>query len=115
MAEEEAPKTEAPSSGGGKNTGMAILAYFGILVLIPLLTTAKTDAYVKFHTKQGLVLLIFFVILNILWVIPILGWIVGTVGWLFGIVLFIMGIVNAAGGNEKELPVIGQYGSKFNI
>ena len=113
--EEEAPKTEAPSSGGGKNIGMAVLAYFGILVLIPLLTAAKTDSFVKFHTQQGLALLIFGVILGAVSAIPFLGWVVGGLGSLLSIVLFIMGIINASGGKEVELPVIGKYGSKFNI
>jgi len=113
MAEETAPRP-APS-GGKKNVGMAVLCYLGILVLIPLLTEAKNDPFVKFHIKQGLVLLIFEVILSVAAAIPIVGWIVGSVGWIISLVLFIMGLVNAIGGVEKELPIIGKYGSKINI
>ena len=109
---EEAPK---PAGGGGKNIGMAVLCYLGILVLIPLLTDAKNEAFVKFHVKQGLVLLIFEVIVSIVWAIPFLGWIVGAIGWVIGVVLFIIGLINAIGGQEKELPIIGKYGEKINI
>ena len=35
------------------NKVMAILAYFGILFLIPLLA-AKESAYARYHTNQGL-------------------------------------------------------------
>ena len=112
MADENAPK---PASGGGKNIGMAVICYFGILVLIPLLTDAKNDPFVKFHIKQGFVLLITDVILSIIVAIPMIGWIVGTIGWIIILVLFIMGIINAAGGKEQELPIIGKFGSKINI
>jgi len=113
MAEETAPRPT--SSGGKKNVGMAVLCYLGILVLIPLLTDAKNDSFVKFHIKQGLVLLIFEVILSVAAAIPVVGRIVGSVGWIISVVLFIMGLVNAIGGVEKELPIIGKYGSKINI
>jgi len=108
---EEAPKP----SGGGKNVGMAVLCYLGILVLIPLLTDAKNDPFVKFHIKQGIVLLIFDIIVSVIIAIPVIGWVVGSIGWLLVLILFIMGIVNAVGGQEKELPVIGKFGEKINI
>ncbi|MDH4358791.1 MAG: hypothetical protein OEV37_02500 [Candidatus Berkelbacteria bacterium] len=108
---DEAPKP----SGGGKNVGMAVLCYLGILVLIPLLTDAKNDPFVKFHIKQGIVLLIFDIIISVIIAIPVIGWVVGTIGWILVLILFIMGIVNAVGGQEKELPVIGKFGEKINI
>ncbi len=114
MAEEEKP-SPAPSSGGQKNTGMAILCYFGILVLIPFLTDAKNDPFVKFHIKQGLVLLITYLIVGVITAIPVIGWMIGGIAWILLLILFIMGIVNAAGGKEVELPVIGKFGSSFNI
>lgn len=98
-----------------KNTGMGVLCYIGILVLIPLLTDSKNDPFVKFHIKQGLTLLIFGVILGVIAAVPIIGWIVGAAGSVFTLVLMIMGIINVVNGVEKQLPVIGQYGEKFNI
>ncbi len=96
------------------NKVIAALSYFGLLVLVPLL--AKKDSpFCQFHAKQGLVLLIAWFALGIISIIPILGWIVGILGSLFLLVLFVIGLVNALGGNVKELPVIGQYGTKFNL
>lgn len=104
-----------PPSGGGKNIGMAVLCYFGILVLIPLLTEAKNDPFVKFHIKQGLVLLIAYVIGGAVTMIPLLGWVVGGIIDVILLVLFIMGIINSASGKEVPLPIIGQLGAKINI
>ncbi len=97
-----------------ENKVIAALSYLGILVLVPLL--AKKDSpFCQFHAKQGLVLLISWVIIGFVAVIPILGWIVSIFGSLFLFVLFILGIVNALGGQAKELPIIGQFGEKFNL
>ncbi len=98
-----------------KNILMAVLCYFGILVIIPLITDAKKDPYVKFHIKQGLVLLIVAVITSFISIIPILGWIAGFILWIIIFVLFIMGLINAITGKEKQLPIIGKYGDKIKI
>lgn len=104
-----------------QNKVMAILAYFGILVLIPLLA-AKESRFARFHAGQGLILLIACVGYAI--VQAILLAIFGTMGiWRFYLLLStllslvyigfgllaILGIINAAGGKEKELPLIGKY------
>jgi len=99
----------------GKNTGMAILCYLGILILVPLLTDAKNEAFVKFHLGQGIVLIIASIAISVINVIPIIGQIISILGGLAVFILWIMGIINAAGGQEKELPVIGQYGAKFKL
>lgn len=101
-----------PSSSNQSQNGlMAVLSYFGILVLIPLLTDAKNDPFVKFHIKQGLVLLIAYVIGGFVMWVPIIGWLLGVVLFIF----FLMGIINAASGKQTPLPVIGQFANKLNI
>ena len=97
-----------------KNTLMAVLAYLGILVVIPFLMT-KDDPFVKFHIKQGLVLLVLEAAL----------WVLGSMSWSFMIfiplvnlaifVLAIIGIVNAVQGKEKELPLVGQFSKYFTF
>ncbi len=104
---------KSSSDSKGKNM-IAILSYFGILLIIPFLV-AKDDEFVKYHVKQGLVLLIAELALMVLAVIPVLGWIVGFFGWIFAIILAIIGIINVVGGKQKELPVIGQYANRFKI
>lgn len=85
-----------------KNKVYAILAYIGILFLVPLLA-AKDSPYAKFHTNQGLVLFLLEVILSVVWWIPFLGLL-----WIAVVVFAIMGIINAAQGECKPLPIIGE-------
>lgn len=98
-----------------KNILMAFLCYFGILVIIPLVTDAKKEEYVKFHIKQGLALLIAGIVSSFLLIVPILGWIAYFVISIILLVLFIIGIINALTGKEKELPIIGKYAQKIKI
>ena len=99
--------------GGEKNTGMAVVAY--IVFFIPLLTESKNDPFVKFHVKQGLVLFLAWLAISVISIMvpPLM-----MVTWVFQIglvVLAILGIVNAVNGKEEELPLIGQFASKFNF
>ena len=99
---------------------MAVLAYFGILVLIPILA-AKESKFARFHANQGLILLITGVAYSIFVhvVIKIVAFIsyalAGIVGialglaWLLLLVLAIIGIINAVKGEFKQLPLIGQF------
>ncbi len=102
-----------------QNKAMGILAYFGPLVLIPILAAPKS-MFARFHSNQGLVLLladIAYSIINailtaIFWAISwrlgsIMSSILGLV-WILFMVLAIIGIVNAASGRAKELPIIGK-------
>jgi len=76
----------------------------------------KKDKFVKYHVKQGLVLLIVWVIGDIVFsIIPVIGWILFPIFSLAMIVLMVLGIINAANGQEKELPIIGQFASKFTF
>ena len=87
---------------------LAILCYFGILLLIPYLMKPNSQ-FVKYHSNQGLVLLVFGIACGIVGIIPIIGWIVGIVGGIFIFVCWIMGIVNVLGGKIKPLPIIGKF------
>lgn len=106
-------------TSGGKNTTMAVVAY--ILFFVPLLTgDSKKDAFVKYHVKQGLVLFIVCVLINIVrWFIPYYMYL--TLGWIFWLlslgtlVLLIIGISNALNGKEQPLPVVGKFADQFKF
>ena len=109
------------------NKVMAVLAYIGLLVLIPIFA-AKDSKFARFHSGQGLTLMIFSVAYWILQLI--INAIVGTIfpptwsgvpsvvaslvsailslGGIFFLVLAIIGIVNAAKGTFTKLPILGQ-------
>ena len=97
------------------NKAFSILAYIGFLVFVPMFA-AKDSKFARFHTNQGLVLLICEVAASILstafWVIPYLGRVlsllIGLPVYLVTVAFMVIGIVNAAKGKAKELPFIGQ-------
>lgn len=104
-----AEKTTTPPP----NTTMAIIAY--ILFFVPLLTESKDDPFVKFHVKQGLVLFLAWVIVTIFSMVPIIGWLLGPILGIALLLLLVVGILNAANGEMKQLPFIGQYADKINL
>ena len=112
----EVTKKEA-SKAGGKNTGMAIVAL--IIFFVPLLTDSKNDPFVKYYVKQGLVLFIGWIVISIitgiLVYVPFLGYVISQLLSLVLFIILIIGIMNAAKGEEKPLPLIGQYAENFKF
>lgn len=113
-----------------KNRSLAWLAYFGILLLIPLFARKRSE-FCKYHVKQGAVIfcanVVYFIITRI--ILAIVGAIfrghlyyyvyvpspvysafnlIFTLGSIFFLVISIIGIVNAATGKYKEVPVFGK-------
>lgn len=95
------------------NKVMAILAYLSWLVIIPLFA-AKESKFARFHCNQGIVLaiaeLVAGIVIGVLKGIPVIGWIFGLVGGLIElacVIMLVIGILNAANGQAKDLPVIG--------
>ena len=92
----------------------------GILFFLPLVGVPNS-AYGKFHANQGLILLIFDIVLSVaswlvqavLGIIPIIGGILSGLVQLAVsvcvIALFVFGMVQAAQGKAKTLPVIGKF------
>lgn len=101
-------------------TIMLILAYLSVLALIPLLTE-KEDQEVQWHSKNGLVITAFWIILaialTILGFIPVLGQVLGCLAMpligLGGLVVFILCIVKALNGERFRLPVVSDYADKW--
>jgi len=114
---EEKQPVQIPGSNNKdieENKILAAIGYLGILCLVPLLLK-KDSPYAQFHGKQGLILLLAWVVFNVVMVVPIIGWLVGFVGNILCLVLMVVGIVNAISGEKKKLPLIGQYGDKINL
>jgi uncharacterized membrane protein len=103
-----------------QNKVMAVLAYLGFLVLVPILA-APQSKFARFHANQGLLLAIaeiaYGIVYGILtaifyaisfWLGALFSTLLGLV-WIVFTVLVIIGIINAANGKAKELPVIGKF------
>lgn len=126
MSEQETPQ-EAPSptpaaeqgQSDSSNRGiMIVLAYLWILFLIPLLVE-KEDSEVQWHAKNGLVLTVLEIVIQI-----VLNIIVATgIGCLFAIfipfvflgfaVIRLISIVKGLNGERFLVPGISQYAEKF--
>lgn len=110
------------SVGGGVETVrdqdkvMLVLSYFGLFSLIPLLTV-KDSEYVKWHAKQGLVMLGAFIawaiVGLILGLIPFLGLALSCLGWVGLWVVDIMAMVKALKGERWRIPVVADIADKF--
>jgi uncharacterized membrane protein len=97
-------------------TLFGILSYLGPLVILSFLVK-KDDAFVKFHIKQGLVLLAIQIILWLLSSMLMMWslWPVYKIVHLAIVVLAIIGIVNVIQNKEKELPLVGGLAKHFPI
>ena len=83
---------------------MLVLAYLGLLALIPLLTVQDSD-YVKWHAKNGLVLGFGCgLALSILSYIPFLGWAIGCLGGVMLIVVDVLAMTKALAGERCGFP-----------
>ena len=117
MDEQPQSTTPMPSASEHKPEQkklMGVLAYLGILIIIPFLM-AKDDPFVKFHIKQGLLLVI---VELAVWLIGSAMWSLWTILGLVNLATFILaviGIVNVVQGNQKELPLIGSLAKNFTF
>jgi uncharacterized membrane protein len=102
-----------------QNKVFAVLAYIGILFVVPLLA-APRSRFARYHTNQGIVLFLSILILwfglGVLAAFPIVNIImipIGvTAGFILsagGLVFMIIGIIHAASGEYKPLPWIGHF------
>jgi len=115
----EGKALEVDPEDADKHKIFGILAYIGILCLVPILA-AKDSPFAKYHANQGLVLFILEVILAIVinvfsYILAFLPGFLGFVGlifsllWLGPLVLLILGVINAAAGKCVPLPIIGKF------
>ncbi len=115
QAKQENPKKEQSISNQSlekdiaENKAITFLSYIGFLCLVPLLAK-KESKFAQFHAKQGLVLLI--------------AWIIGGITTFIGIglvinagvlIISIIGLIKVNDGKMEDLPIIGDLAKKINI
>lgn len=125
-----APMAPQSSPSPDNSKTFAVISYLYLLVIVPLIV-AKDDAFVKFHAKQGLVLLIFemipyvfsMILAQLYFIMPFSLYIsiVGILGLVSNgfriatVVFIIVGIMNAQSGKQNELPLIGGFAKMFKF
>ena len=105
----------------GKEKFMSFLAYWGLLVLIPIFA-GKDSQYIRFHANQGLVIAITSIamatissltmFLNGNGFLALLVIMINLAIIVFNLVLLVIGIigmVNALTGKMKKLPIVGRF------
>jgi uncharacterized membrane protein len=111
---------EQKTEGGAESNSqiLAMLAYLGILVLIPYFMKGK-DEFVAFHARQGMRLFLYsiglIVVLNVVGIglsllVPFLSLFVGLAFWALWIgwlVLIVLGLRNVLQKKKEPLPIIG--------
>jgi len=108
--------SQSPIDNGGNNVvndgkNIAIIAYLTIIGLIIafVLNNEKRNEFATYHIRQSLGIFLTLFIGGILRYIPLIGWILAPIVVLVMIVLWIIGIINAANGNKKPVPILGEY------
>ncbi len=108
------------------NKVMALLSYFGFLVLVPIFA-AKQSPFARYHANQGVVLFLALIGYGVadavvsgilkavlaralgLWSVYALCNSVLSLLYIAFTVLAVIGIINALNGRAKELPIIGKF------
>jgi len=118
------PPSGAPESKAGgyvspNRTIMIVLAYLGILALIPLLAE-KDDQEVQWHAKHGLVLMVAWIVISVVLAfastIPFLGWFLGCGLALFPLVILgfhVYLILQALQGTRVNVPLITDFANQW--
>jgi uncharacterized membrane protein len=117
-----AKKHDAPSAGKASSKEVedgkifAFLGVFlGIIGFIVVMLAKKDNRYAMYYAKQGLVLTIAWMIFWVIMLIPVLGWIIGILGYILMLVLWVIGWIYALSGEQKHIPLIGQFADKIKI
>ncbi|VTP88488.1 DUF4870 domain-containing protein [Sphingobacterium daejeonense] len=114
----ENPQT--PLENGGSNSvndgkNIAIIAYLTIIGLIIafVLNNEKRNDFATYHIRQSLGIFLTLFVGGILRYIPLIGWLLSIVVVILMVVLWIVGVINAANGNKKPVPILGEYYKQF--
>lgn len=103
----------APTLKADNNTVLAVLSYLGPLVIISYLL-GKDNEFVRFHSKQGMVVFGFEIVMWVLGSMMYLYFVMNLLN-LATLILSIIGIVNAIKGEKKELPFVGGLAHNINF
>ncbi len=106
-----APLSEADKQDIAKNKLVAAIAYVSFLCILTLFLV-KDSKFVKFHSKQGLVL----------FCVELLGgmilWRWYSISSLFSLACFVLAVYaayQAYQGKYWEMPVLGDFAKKINL
>jgi uncharacterized membrane protein len=114
-----ASKKRVKKSSGHENSRLvAFLSYFLVGIIWYYIDKGvQKDKFVKFHVKQGIIFVAFWMVWNILLILfssVIPGDVINLlelVPWIF----VVLGVINVINGKMEVLPLIGEYGKKLDL
>ncbi len=87
---------------------IAHLTWVGLLIAF-IINNDNSSSIGSFYIRQNLGLLIMGLIVGVLGVVPVVGWILGAILGVALLIFWIISIINALGGKEKPVPLVGKY------
>lgn len=90
-----------------ENKTLGYLCYLGPLLVIPLLLKPKSR-FLRYHCNQGLMLLIFSVLVTVFDGLAGIGWLIGIAGSIAALIWLVQGLMNVKNGVRRPLPLIGE-------
>ena len=106
----------------GKESDSKLFAFLGVFLtiigFIIVLLTRKNDKYAMYYAKQGLILFIALIALQIVGfvlAITLIGAPLALLLWVAWMILWIIAIINSLSGNMKPTPVIGRFADKLKF
>ena len=75
----------------------------------------RKNRYAIYYAKQGAVLSVMYVLFVLLRGIPLVGWIIYLVGSILVVFLWVVGLIYSLSGEEKELPLVGEFAKRWKI
>lgn len=90
-------------AGGMTPQTLAIVAYITLIgwIVALVINNNNKQPLVSFHLRQMLGL----IIMSFVGIIPFVGWILSIAAF----VLWILGFISAINGEEKPVPIVGDY------
>ena len=108
------PKNKFDADDVEKNKVIATLSYIWILCLVPLLLK-KNSEFTQFHARQGLTILVTWIVIFVIGIIPILGWMIWFFGMIAIVTISIVGVIKTLSGEAWEIPLIHEWSKKWNL
>ncbi len=116
------PETPAPVAPAKEDTTVALLAYITLIgfIIAIVMHSSKKTALGAFHLRQvlglfvtGLVIWIPCLIISMIPVVNLLMFLLGPVVFIGMVVLWFIGFIGAINGQQKLMPVVGEYYQKW--
>ncbi|MFN7116619.1 MAG: DUF4870 domain-containing protein [Saprospiraceae bacterium] len=98
----ENPGNQTPTTGTDPKV-VAIVAYITLIGwIVALVLNNPKSEFGSFHIRQALGIFLVGIVLSL---IPVIN----LVAWIFAFVLWILGLISAVQGQQKTVPVVGEY------